>query len=345
MENEKSIDFTFGIITGGSNNHREKIDDQSVSARIIQIINSISSQGIPNYEVIIVGGSDYFAEFDAVKHFKFKESRRELVRIGHKFVLKRNAHITRKKNLITKNAKYQNIVFMHDYYSLEPNWYENMLLFGNEFEIQMNAISDLNGRRYYDWELKDIPGLILESHLPYEVNDLNKFQYIIGGYWVAKKSVMEKYPLNEDLFWGEGEDIEWSERVKKEFKFVMNAKSKVKLLKERYTDPNRKIVSNASIAYLRQLSTIKLISHRGNINGPNKKLENSPNYIREALDHGFDVEIDVWVLDGKYFLGHNAPQYPVLEEFLQNEKLWCHAKNLAALEQMLQNPKIHCFNF
>lgn len=110
-----------------------------------------------------------------------------------------------------------------------------------------------------------------------------------------------------------------------------------------YSDVNRKIVSNSSIAYLRDLKTKRLISHRGNIEGPNKKFENSPNYIGEALDRGFDVEIDVWVLDGKYFLGHDNAQYPIFEEFLQNEKLWCHAKNLQALEQMLLNPKIHCF--
>jgi hypothetical protein len=343
MANEKSMDFTFGIITGGSKNHREKINNQSVSTRIIQIINSISSQYIPNFEIIIVGGNDYFTEFESVKHFKFKESRRTLVRIGRKFEFKRKAYITRKKNLIIKYAKYENIVFMHDYYALAPNWYKNMVLFGDEFDIQMNSVRDMKGNRYHDWELMDLPGLNMESHLPYEVQDLNKFQYISGGYWVAKKSVMERYPLNEDLSWGEGEDIEWSKRVKKDYKFAINAKSEVNLIKEKYSDPNRKIVSSSSIANLRKLNTIKLISHRGNIDGPNKKLENSPNYIGEALNYGFDVEIDVWFIDGNYFLGHDEPQYPIPEEFLQNEKLWCHAKNLQALEQMLLNPKIHCF--
>ena len=33
------------------------------------------------------------------------------------------------------------------------------------------------------------------------------------------------------------------------------------------------------------------ISHRGNLTGPNKKWENNPEYIRKALDDGFNVEI------------------------------------------------------
>lgn len=85
-----------------------------------------------------------------------------------------------------------------------------------------------------------------------------------------------------------------------------------------------------------------LISHRGNLDGPNKERENSPAYILEACDAGFNVEIDVWFIDGEYYLGHDEPIYLIDEEFLFNKSLWCHAKNLAALEAMVRN-KIHCF--
>ena len=86
-----------------------------------------------------------------------------------------------------------------------------------------------------------------------------------------------------------------------------------------------------------------LISHRGNINGPTSK-ENSPSYIDEAIELGYDVEIDVWYHQEQYWLGHDKPQYKVDLQFLLNraENLWCHAKNLKALENMLNN-KIHCF--
>ena len=83
------------------------------------------------------------------------------------------------------------------------------------------------------------------------------------------------------------------------------------------------------------------ISHRGNING-NNFLENNPVYIKDAINKGFDVEIDVWLKNGELFLGHDYPQYAIDINFLKNDKLWCHAKNLQALEIMLKE-KIHCF--
>tara|TARA_Y100000310_G_scaffold180954_1_gene180891 strand:- start:2173 stop:2592 length:420 start_codon:yes stop_codon:yes gene_type:complete len=85
-----------------------------------------------------------------------------------------------------------------------------------------------------------------------------------------------------------------------------------------------------------------LISHRGNLNGKSN-MENRPGYIHKALGQDFDVEIDVWYIDGEFWLGHDIPQYKVSEGFLENPRLWCHAKNIEGLYQMLQNKKIHCF--
>ena len=88
---------------------------------------------------------------------------------------------------------------------------------------------------------------------------------------------------------------------------------------------------------------MKIISHRGNLNGRNPSTENSVPAINIALYHGFDVEIDIWYKNNDWYLGHDKPQYLVDEAFLKNKKLWCHAKNLDALNLMLENKKIHCF--
>lgn len=84
-----------------------------------------------------------------------------------------------------------------------------------------------------------------------------------------------------------------------------------------------------------------LISHRGNLMG-RTNYENEPDYIMNAIDEGFDVEIDVWYKHNTLYLGHDSPQFKIDLSFLQNEKLWCHAKNYDALEYMLEN-NIHCF--
>jgi hypothetical protein len=89
---------------------------------------------------------------------------------------------------------------------------------------------------------------------------------------------------------------------------------------------------------------MKVISHRGNIDGPNPALENSINYILTAIKKGYDVEIDVWYIDDKIYLGHDKPQYAIPLYFLKSnkERLWCHAKNIDALKLMIEEG-IHCF--
>lgn len=77
-----------------------------------------------------------------------------------------------------------------------------------------------------------------------------------------------------------------------------------------------------------------LISHRGNINGREPNKENSIDYILKAIDLGYNVEIDVWFVNNSFYLGHDKPQYKVNHDFLINEKLWCHAKNINALIEM-----------
>lgn len=70
------------------------------------------------------------------------------------------------------------------------------------------------------------------------------------------------------------------------------------------------------------------ISHRGNINGPNPNEENKVKYILETLNQNYNVEIDVWYINNKFYLGHDEPLYEVNLEFLSNTKFWIHTKNL-----------------
>jgi len=85
------------------------------------------------------------------------------------------------------------------------------------------------------------------------------------------------------------------------------------------------------------------ISHRGNIAGPNPERENTPEYISEALSLGFNVEIDVWFKDDEFYLGHDSPLYDIDENFLKDERLWCHSKNIESLNKMICMNNINCF--
>ena len=79
---------------------------------------------------------------------------------------------------------------------------------------------------------------------------------------------------------------------------------------------------------------MKYISHRGNVDGKLPSMENHPSYIDKAIALGYDVEIDVWMVEGVLLLGHDEPQYGVTQSWLNDrvDKLWIHCKNIEAME-------------
>lgn len=205
------MNFTFGIITGGGQD-----------AYINTCIDSIEHENIPNYEVVIVGNS-------SVK-------RKNTVIIPFDEQIK-DKWITRKKNIITETARYDNIVYMHDYVKLTDGWYAGQLISGSDYYVRMDKIIDTNGIRFRDWCIWPQNGNFMDSIIgrncliPYTMDHLSKFQYISGSYWIAKKHIMKEFPLNELLSWGHGEDVVWSMLVREKYKFNMNINSTVALMK------------------------------------------------------------------------------------------------------------------
>ena len=205
--------FTFGIITEGKS-------DQILN----KVIDSIEQQNIPEYEIIIVGNS--LVSRNKTSVIPFDESIK-------------NAWITKKKNIITENAKYENIVYSHDYVVFENDWYQGFLEFGEDYKICMNKIVNADYSRFRDWVIwphndnvtDEIVAVNRECIIPYDLTHLTKYQYISGTYWVAKKDVMIENPLDEKLSWGEAEDVIWSIQVRNKYKFSMNPYSTVRLLK------------------------------------------------------------------------------------------------------------------
>jgi hypothetical protein len=90
---------------------------------------------------------------------------------------------------------------------------------------------------------------------------------------------------------------------------------------------------------------MKLISHRGNIVSPKPERENSPSYIDTAISVGYDVEVDIRFIDGKFYLGHDTPDYEVTETWLEKRKniLWLHCKNVEAASALLSMDKYTFF--
>ena len=43
-------------------------------------------------------------------------------------------------------------------------------------------------------------------------------------------------------------------------------------------------------------------------------------------------------------LGHDQPQYDIDYEFLRQDGIWCHAKNMTSFYNMSKDKDIHCFS-
>ncbi len=84
---------------------------------------------------------------------------------------------------------------------------------------------------------------------------------------------------------------------------------------------------------------MKVISHRGNIDGRRPSLENRTDYIDKAISLGYDVEVDLWKVGADFYLGHDGPEHIVLIGWLddRSHKLWVHCKNLEAVEFLSSN--------
>jgi len=88
---------------------------------------------------------------------------------------------------------------------------------------------------------------------------------------------------------------------------------------------------------------MKIISHRGNLDGPGSCEENNPEWIDEVIRMKFDVEIDLWYDEG-FYLGHDKPEYPIDGKWLEDRSkfLWVHCKNPEALYNV---EKLHGINY
>ena len=86
---------------------------------------------------------------------------------------------------------------------------------------------------------------------------------------------------------------------------------------------------------------MKIIAHRGNLNGPNPLTENDPKRITQCIEDGYDVEIDVRFdpATETLWLGHDEPQHKINWMWLagRTRNLWIHCKDLATLHEFSTN--------
>lgn len=204
----KNIQFSFCIITDNSDEACRRID---------QVIHSIQYLGIPEYEIIVIGG----------KGNKLSVKADNIIKVDFDETQKR-AWITKKKNEVVKLCKYENVVMMHDYFIFHRSWYRHYNEFFKEhqYDICCNPILLENGKRdYTDWLTWDHPIFGRQISLPYHNWSYTKNQYISGGYFIVKKQFLIDNPFDEGLVAGDEEDVKWSLKVRNKAKIICNPSS------------------------------------------------------------------------------------------------------------------------
>lgn len=91
------------------------------------------------------------------------------------------------------------------------------------------------------------------------------------------------------------------------------------------------------------------IAHRGLVSGPDPDIENSPELIENTITshQNISIECDIWVKNGKWWLGHDAPQYQISDKWFETYQNWLfiHAKNIDAVKKLTSMKVIPCWFF
>jgi hypothetical protein len=236
MEKE-AMNFTFGIC----------VSPETPWGRLAVMLEAISKAAdhLKYHEVILVGHLN-----DNCMHVLSHNSKWAKY-LPYEGPEDKPAHITKKKNLIADIAAFDNLCIMHDYLLVPEDF---SFWIPKKYSIYIAPVHTMEGDRSSDWlvnpekmqrYLIDTPGVddVLMDvapfenapkyvcALPYAEKGLMPIQYVSGGFITCKTEVIRDNPLNEDLYWGDAEDLEWSERVVPKYGLVTQGEKTVQPVK------------------------------------------------------------------------------------------------------------------
>lgn len=184
IEGDKIEKWTFGIVTNG--NRKDWLED---------IFASIRKQNIPQYEILVCG-TYYDRKEPDIRYIPFNQRDDK-------------GWITRKKNTISKKAKYENICIIHDRMYFGEGWFGGMKKWGNCFEVL--AVPQLyfeDKKRFGDWVcVKDFDFKTANNYIPInsgymDYRDWDKDIPSYAGVTIVKRKILQENPYNETRYWG-----------------------------------------------------------------------------------------------------------------------------------------------
>jgi len=207
------MDVSFVVISNG-----KKVDKTTL------VLKSIAYQSIPNYEILLCGTYDLSKTPPCCKaNLRYIENEKaaEAGLLGEM------------RNSGCKAAGYDNIVILDDDMILSAEWYKNLLIYGNDFDILTSKVILPDGTRFWDHATYCPPKATMppcHGHVILESHEIDEHMYMSGGQaWMMKKYVSEQCQWNthmgtgyradmrcvEDYFQGHhNEDTDFSKRCR-----------------------------------------------------------------------------------------------------------------------------------
>lgn len=157
------------------------ITDNKEPQKLKREINSIDALKIPNYEINIV--SDDTPPF------------------GRTGAL---------RNKVCRMAKFDHLIIADDDILFHEDFYLGLKNYGEDYDVMACKILNPDGSRFYDWKI-----YIDGKNYLIDYNETNPNISLTSGIYIMKQWVFEQVQMDDNLGYYEGEDVDYSERLKK----------------------------------------------------------------------------------------------------------------------------------
>lgn len=205
--------LSFCIITSG------KRDE------VLQVVlSSITSQKIPDYEIIVSG--------------VYRPDRRVVFVPAVEAARKGKLSILR--NLGIAKATGDLIIILDDDVILSPTWYQNVTSYDKPFDILTSQVRLPDGTRYWDHVTTGGP----RGHIMLDDDEPDDYCYMSGGCaWIMRREVAESVKWGEQLGFYESEDSDFAARcLQRGFSITHNKNMLVYHADPTYTSIGRKVL-------------------------------------------------------------------------------------------------------
>jgi glycosyltransferase involved in cell wall biosynthesis len=211
--------WTFGMLTTGQ---RLK--------NVEQFIDSVERYCEEPYEILLVSPVDLgeIADRRGVRMIRFNE---------HDDL----GWITRKKNLICREASFSDILICHDRFVLDAEYTRDFRNWGYAYGLAAVRVRLADGRRGLDWAVVSSQNQVWSNGGLLDYRTYSQYVYNPGGATIVRKTFWRDFPWNENLFWNEHEDVELCRRIQRAGGVVALTAASVVAAEDRWLDHNPRI--------------------------------------------------------------------------------------------------------